>query len=154
MRHVFLVTVGLVALASVSAAIAQPWEAAGQGDERSIYVDISEIRFGWNENLPDGGNCSFVGQQFGLLSSVDLHLVVQNQNHRIIAVQQVGGTIQHAEGDEFYRCAATFDMPLPEADFDTILLNDVYYATIAEDRLPGSSVIIVRESGENWRPAA
>jgi hypothetical protein len=153
MKRPIVVAVGLLAILTAAGALTQPWGLTTRAqEERSIYVSISELRFGWTPDLPDGGTCSFVGQQFGLLSTVPMQIVVEDEGHEIIAVREVGGTIRHFEGDDWYRCDATFDLPLPEAAFYTFLVNDVTYSTVEVDALPFSSVIIVLESGESWRP--
>lgn len=153
MNRLLVVACSLLALVSVSIGVARPWAATAQ-DERSLYVNITELRFGWTPDLPAGGTCSFVGQSFGLLSTVPMQIVVEDEEHTIIAVREVAGTILHNDGDDFYRCDATFNMPLPEAAFYTVRINDVYYTTVAAEGLSVASVIIVLESGESWRPAS
>lgn len=153
MNRLLIAVVSLVALASLAFAVARPWSTSAQ-DDRSLYVNITELRFGWTPHLPAGGTCGFTGQTFGLLSTVPMHIVVEDESHRTIAVREVGGTILHTEGDDYYRCDATFNMPLPEAEFYTVRINDVYYTTVTQDDLPFASVIIVLESGESWRPAS
>jgi hypothetical protein len=152
MKRLLVLALALLALASVSTALARPWAATTAQDEPSLYVNINELRFGWTPDLPAGGTCSFTGQLFGLLSSVPMHIVVENEEHRTIAVQEVGGTILHNDGEDWYRCDATFDMPLPEAEFYTVRINDVYHSTIPAERVGVSPVLILLESGESWRP--
>jgi hypothetical protein len=144
----------LVAIVAVSLVILGPWGAIRAQGDRSLYVNVTELRYGWNENLPDGGTCSFTGQQFGYLSTVPMQIVVEDEAHRTVAVRDVGGTIRHNEGEDWYRCDATFDLPLPDAEFYTVRINDVYHSTFAAGQAPFASVIIVLESGESWRPAA
>ena len=153
MNRLLVVALSLFALASLSIAVARPWAATAQ-DERSLYVSVAELRFGWTPDLPAGGTCSFAGQAFGMLSTAPMHIVVEDESHRTFAAQEVGGTILHNEGDDFYRCDATFDLPLPEAAFYTIRINDVYHSTVPADRVEFSPVLIVLESGEGWRPAS
>lgn len=156
MNRLLLVALSLLALAlaAVPATLARPWQTLTVQDQPSLYVSVTELRFGWTPDLPAGGTCSFVGQSFGLLSTVPMQIVVENEDHATIAVREVGGTILHTEGDDWYRCDATFDLPLPEAAFYTIRINDVYHSTVAADRVEFSPVLIVLESGESWRPAA
>lgn len=153
MKRLLLAAFGLVALVLVLAVAVLPWGAASGAQEgRSLYVNVTEMRWGWNENLPDGGTCSFTGQTFGMLSTVPMHIIVEDEEHHTVAAQEVGGTILHTEGDEWYRCDATFEMPVPDAEFYTIRINDVHWATVPGHRLEWTPVIIVLESGEDWRP--
>jgi hypothetical protein len=152
MPRLLVIAIGLLALVAVPTAIVMTRAGATAQDDRSLYVSVSELRGGWTPDLPAGGTCGFTGQQFGLLSTVPMQIVVENEDHTTIAARDVGGTILHNEGDDFYRCDATFNLPLPEAAFYTIRVNDVLYSTVAADALPFASVIIVLESGESWRP--
>ncbi len=115
MKRLSIVGSALVAIVAVSIAMLGPWGSTTAQEDRSLYVSVTELRYGWNENLPDGGTCSFTGQQFGYLSTVPMQIVVEDETHRTVAARDVGGTIRHNEGEDWYRCDATFNLPLPDA---------------------------------------
>lgn len=152
--NLLTVAIALIAALAMSLVVARPWATTVAQGDASLYVSVTELRFGWTPDLPAGGTCGFTGQQFGLLSTVPMHIVVEDETHRTIAAQEVIGTILHNEGEDWYRCDATFDLPLPEAAFYTIRINDVYHSTVSADRVGFWPVTIVLESGESWRPAA
>ncbi len=154
MNRLLTVTLAILVSAVAILAIARPWESTTAQSDPSLYVSVNELRFGWTPDLPDGGQCTFTGQLFGLLSSVPMHIVVEDAEHRTIAVRQVSGTIQHNDEEDWYRCDATFDMPLEESAFYRVFINDVYHSTVASDQLMGSGVILLLESGESWRPVS
>lgn len=63
-------------------------------------MNVTGLRWGWTPDLPDGRTFSFTGQQFGLLSTVPMQIVVENEEHQTIAAQEVSGSILHTEGDD------------------------------------------------------
>lgn len=139
---------------SIVAVIAQPWRTAAtaQGD---VYIaaTIMERRSGWSEsNLMDGSSCRFTGERFGDYNSNVMHIVVKDEAGVVIAVQEVRGVIAADIEFDFYTCVAIFEMPLPEAEFYTVYINDTYYVTASSENLNYIPLDIVREWEEDWHP--
>ncbi len=146
-----LVVASCLALLALASA---PWrQAATAQDGPYIAATILERRYGWAEsNLIEESSCSFTGERFGDYNSNRMHIVVRDVRSRIIAVEEVRGTIAANVEFDFYTCVAIFEMPLPDAAFYTVHINDTYYVTVSGDGLDTIPVDIVRENEEDWHP--
>jgi hypothetical protein len=154
MRKSLIGALCLFACVSIGAVVAHTSRTDATAQE-DVYISVTilERRLGWSgSNLIEGSSCWFTGESFGNYNSNRMHIVVKDEEGVVIAVQEVEGVIVPNVEFDFYTCEAIFEMPLPDAEFYTVYVNDTYYVTVSSDGLNYIPLDIVREGQEDWHP--